>query len=327
MEVLIVGGTGFVGSNLCAELAERGHDVTALARNPAEATLPEGVETAVGDVTAYESIADAFEGRDAVVNLVALSPLFKPAGGTSHEAVHLGGTGNVVKAAAEHGVGRIVQQSALGADPEGSTAYIRAKGKAEAVVRESDLDWTIVRPSVIFGEGGEFLDFTRKLTTPYVTGLPGGGRTRFQPIWVGDFVPMLADCVEPRSTNSSSGGSPGEDSVEDDEHAGGTYEIGGPEVLTLADVARLAYRSAGQSLVVLPVPMALAGVGLTLAGVLPFVPMGADQYRSLNFDNTVDENDVDAFGVRPDELRTLADYLGVDAAGEGTETPERGVPA
>ena len=291
MNVLVTGGTGFIGTNLCAELAERGHDVTALARDPSGADLPDGVETAMGDVTAYESIADAFEGQDAVVNLVALSPLFKPTGGKSHEEIHLGGTENIVTAAEEHGVGRIAQQSALGADPYGPTAYIRAKGKAEAVVRESDLDWTIVRPSVIFGEGGEFLDFTRKLTTPRVTALPGGGRTRFQPIWVGDFVPMLADCAE------------------DDEHVGETYEIGGPEVLTLADVAREIYRAKGESLTVLPVPMELARFGLTLADPLPFVPMGSDQFRSLKFDSTVRDNAISAFGVHAADLVTLSEYL------------------
>jgi NADH dehydrogenase len=217
-----------------------------------------------------------------------------------HERVHLGGTENVVRAAESHGVGRLVQMSALGADPDGPTAYVRAKGKADRVVRDSSLDWTVVRPSVVFGDGGEFVSFTRKLTTPYVTALPGGGKTRFQPVWVGDLAPMLADALA------------------SDDHVGETYELGGPEVLTLADVARLTYRAEGRSLVVLPVPMALARVGLTLAGAVPGFPMGADQYRSLEFDNTVADNDVAAFGRDPATLRTLADYLGV--GGDGTAT-------
>lgn len=293
MNVLVVGGTGFIGQNLCVELDERGHDVTALSRDPGDAELPAGVDSVAGDVTAYDSIEGAFEGQDAVVNLVALSPLFKPGGGASHEAIHLGGTENVVDAAEDHGVERLVQMSALGADPDGSTAYLRTKGQAEQVVRDAPMDWVIVRPSVVFGDGGEFVGFTKALTTPYVTGLPGGGKTRFQPIWVGDLVPMLADCAT------------GED------RAGEVYEIGGPEVLTLADVTRLAYRAEGKSVRILPVPMALAKIGLTAAGPLPFVPMGPDQARSLRIDNTVVENDVAAFGVDPDDLTTLSEYLGL----------------
>jgi len=294
MDVLVAGGTGFVGRNLCAELLERGHDVTALARDPDADDLPEGVATVAGDVTNYESIADAFAGRDAVVNLVALSPLFEPAGGNAmHETVHLGGTENCVEAAESHDVERVVQMSGLGAAPNGPTHFLRAKGRAEAVVRESSLDWVIVRPSVIFGDGGEFVGFTKKLTTPYVTGLPGGGSTPFQPIHVGDVATILAAAVE------------------DDEHVGATYEVGGPEVLTMAEVARMAYRADGRSLRVIPVPMALAGVGLTVAGAVPGVPFGGDQYRSLKIENTVADNDVDAFGLAESELQTLGAYLGL----------------
>jgi len=297
MRVLVTGGTGFIGERLCRELDDRGHDVTALARNPDGADLPADVDRETGDVTAYDSIESAFEGQDAVVNLVALSPLFKPKGGATHESVHLGGTQNVVRAAEEHDVDRIVQMSALGADPDGPTAYIRTKGQAEAVVTESDPAWTIVRPSVVFGEGGEFVSFTKKLTPPVLAPLPGGGKTRFQPIWVGDIVPMLADCVE------------------DDDHVGETYEIGGPEVLTLARVAKLARRAAGQPVTVVPVPMALAGIGLKVAGSIPGFPMGADQYRSLKFDNTTASNDVGAFGRSEGDLTTLSSHLGVDARG------------
>jgi len=292
MNVLVVGGTGFIGTTLCRELDDAGHDVTALSRSPEEADLPAGVDRVAGDVTAYDSIEAAFEGRDAVYYLVALSPLFKPRG-PGHEAVHLGGAENTIRAARDHGVDRLVHVSALGADPDGPTAYIRTKGEAERRVRDSGLEWTILRPSVVFGDGGEFVPFARKLTTPYVTGLPGGGRTRFQPVWVGDLVPMLVAALG-------------------DEHVGETYEIGGPEVLTLADVTRMAYRARGKSVSILPIPMAVAGVGLTLADPVPFVPFGADQARSLRMDNTVADNDAAELGADPADLRTLGEYLGLD---------------
>ena len=297
MDVLVVGGTGFIGQHLCRELDNQGHTVTALSRSPDDATLPGGVETVAGDVTEYDSIESAFEGQDAVYYLVALSPLFKPDGGDEmHERIHLGGTENSVRAAEEHGVDRFVQLSALGADPRGDTHYIRSKGRAEQVVTESSLDWTIFRPSVVFGEGGEFVSFTKRLKGMFAPGvplypLPGGGRqTKFQPIWVGDLVPMLVD------------------SIESDEHVGETYEVGGPEVLTLRDVTSQVYDAEGSSVSIVPLPMPLAKVGLSVLGSVGF-PMGADQYRSLKFDNTPATNDIDAFGASSGSLTTLSGYL------------------
>ena len=292
MNVLVTGGDGFVGSYLCDELASRGHDVTALSRDPDPSKFAEGVATAMGDVTAYDSIEGAFEGQDVVVNLVSLSPLYQHRG-TSNQEVHLGGTKNVVRAAEDHGVGKIVQMSGLGVDQDIDTDFIRAKRRAERVVRDSDLAWVIFRPSIIFGDGEEFVPFTKLVTTPYVTGLPGGGKTPFQVIWIGDLSPMLADAVE------------------DDKHDGHVYEIGGPELLTLADATRLIYRAEGKSVSVLPVPMAMAKLGLTVAGPLPFVPLGPEQARSLEVDNSVSNNDIDAFGVTESDLKTFGEYLNV----------------
>ena len=351
MNVLVVGGTGFVGAHLCRELASRGHHVTALSRDPDDTAvpLPPEVDRVAGDVTAYDSIEGAFEGQDAVVYLVALSPLFKPKGGYErHYDVHLGGTENAVRAAKEHGVDKYVQMSALGADPNADTAYIRAKGEADGVVKDSGLDWTVFRPSVIFGEGDEFVGFTKQLAPPYFTPLPGGGKSKFQPIWIGELAQMFAMGVEgtvpeaetgekaedeeeteaeaeeteaEEEAEDREGGEPeGENGDEtadeepEDPHVGRTYEIGGPEVLTLAEVARLAHAADGKPVNVYPVPMPLAGVGLKLLGNVPGAPMGADQYRSLKFDNVTTDNDVGVFGFEEDDLKTLADYLGVDPA-------------
>lgn len=303
MRILVVGGTGFIGQHLCRELHERGHEVTAMSRDPGEATLPGGVETAMGDVTAYDSIEAAFEDQDAVVNLVALSPLFKPKGGYQrHFEVHTAGTENVVRAAETHGVPKLVQMSGVGADPDAPTVYLRSKGVAEEHVTNSSLDWVIFRPDVIFGEGDEFVGFTKLLAPPYVTPLPGGGETPFLPMWVGDIVSMLADAAD--------GTSPQRDGLES--HAGQIYEIAGPEVLTLAEVARLAHAADGRPVNVLPIPMPLAKVGLSLADYVPQFPFGSDQYRSLQMDNVRDVNDIDAFGVAESDLTTLASYLGVD---------------
>lgn len=292
MEILVAGGTGFIGTPLCQELVDRGHSVSALARSPSTATLPEDVTPVAGDVTNYDSVATAVDGHDALVNLVALSPLYKPSGGNRmHDVVHRGGTENCVQAAEEAGIDRFVQQSGVHADPNAPTAYLRAKGRAEDIVRNADLDSVIIRPSVIFGEGGEFISFTKKVAPPYLTPLPGGGRTRFQPIWVEEFVPLLADAVDK------------------DEHGGETYELAGPESYSLAEIARLAHEADGRSAHVIPIPMSIAGIGITVGGLIPGFPFGPDQYRSLQLDLIVAENDVTAFGVTEDELTPLATYL------------------
>lgn len=292
MKILVSGGTGFIGRSLCRELADRGHDVTALARSPSTVELPDGVSTVAGDVTDFESVEAAVEGHEAVVNLVALSPLYEPSGGNRmHDIIHRGGTENCVQAAEETGVDRFLQLSGVHADPHAPTAYLRAKGRAEEIVRSADLDTVIIRPSVVFGEGGEFIPFTKKVAPPYLTPLPGGGRSRFQPIWIEDFVPILGDALE------------------DDHHIGETYEIAGPKTYTLAEIARLAHRADGRSAQVIPIPMALAGIGMTLGGLIPGFPFGPDQYRSLKLDLVVTENDISAFGLSAGDLTPLETYL------------------
>lgn len=301
MNVLVAGGTGFIGTNLCRELIERGHDVTALSRTPENA--PDGVETAVGDVSAADSIADAVEGHDVVVNLVALSPLWKPAGGNEmHDRIHRQGTENLVRAAEDADVDRFIQMSGLGTNADVDMAFIKAKREAEEIVRESDLEYVIFRPSIVFGEGSEIVDFTVKLKQWFapivpIFPLPGGGdRTYFQLISVNDLVPMLAD------------------GVEDDKHANETYELGGPTVYSLREVSELVFKARGQSVTIVPLPMPLAKLGMTVMGYIPGIPLGADQFEGLKLDNRVPENDIDAFGVSADELTTFESYLGLEPA-------------
>lgn len=298
MEILIAGGTGFIGRHLARELVDRDHEVTALARTPDPDVVPTAVETVEGDVTDPESLEPAFKGQDAVVNLVSLSPLFKPKGGDEqHDRIHRQGTKHCLAAAEDAGVSRFLQLSGLGADPDGPTHFIRAKGRAETLVTESTLDWTIIRPSVVFGEGDEFVGFTKRLKRMFAPGVPlyplpgGGDKTRFQPIHIGDLVGMLAA------------------SLEADEHIGQTYELGGPGVLTLREVTNLVYEAEGKSITIVPLPMPVAKLGLTLMDIAPGMALGRDQYRSLQFDNTVSENDISTFGVDESELLTLSEYL------------------
>lgn len=285
MDVLVVGGSGFVGRSVCGVLIDRGHRVTAASRSPDSSDLPDGVETAALDVTGTDLDA-VVDGHDAVVNLVALPSHVQPRGRT-HEAVHLGGTRRLLAASEHTGVERFVQMSGLGVDAGIETAYFRAKREAERAVRESDMEWVIYRPSVVFGEGCAFVPFVRRIIPPVVAPLPGGGRMELQPLWVGDLAPMVAD------------------GVDTDGVAGECYTLGGPERLTLA---QLVEKLVGER-IVLPIPMPVAALGATIAEFLPFVPIGRDQYRVLAHDNVVASNAVTAFGVESDALTSLGEYL------------------
>jgi NADH dehydrogenase len=285
MDVLVAGGSGFIGRALCRVLVDRGHEVTAASRTPDADGLPAAVETAVADVSESD-LEELVDGHDAVINLVAL-PSHVQSRGQSHEAVHFEGTRHLVAAAERTGVERFVQLSGLGVESGVDTAYFRAKRRAERVVRDADLEWVIYRPSVVFGDGCAFIPFIERISPPLATLLPGGERTWLQPIWVDDLAPMLAD------------------GLENDRHIGQCYEIGGPERLTLAEtVSRI--RGGGT---VVPIPMGLAAIAAILVDPIPWVPFGRDQYRVLGLDNTTTDNDVTAFGVSPESLRTLSAYL------------------
>lgn len=296
MEILIAGGTGFIGRHLATELVNRGHQVVAMSRDPDGSVVPDAVELREADITSYPAVQDVLVDVDAVIHLVALSPLYRPRGGPQmHERVHVQGTRNLVRAMEAANIDRLIHLSGLGADPDGPTAFLRTKGRAEGIVKSADIDATIFRPAVIFGEGDEFVPFVKLVTTPYLTGLPGGGHTPFQPVWVGDFVEIIADALA------------------EEDHIGNVYDIGGPEPLTLAAVTKAIYRASGRWARIIPIPMVLAGVGLTLAGPIPFIPFGRDQYRSLQLDHTVPDNDIEDFNRRTDELLRFESYLRGDA--------------
>jgi len=289
MKIYVTGGTGFVGSHLAHKLAWAGHEVT-LGGLSTEGVieLPDHAEVEQIDVTDPETLD--FSGHDVVIHLVGLSPLFEPK--VPYHKIHVEGTENVIEACQEAGIDRYVHMSALGADPEADTEYLRTKGEAQTLVENSGLDWTVFRPSVIFGEGGQFLNFTESLLTPFVTALPGGGKNKFQPIYVEDIGDLFVETIE------------------DDHHIGEAYNFGGPDVFSMKDIAKLIEKSKGRVLKVLPVPMPFVRIAMTLSEELG-LKFGRDQYRSLKKDNITEENDVEAFRKSVDEMEPLEGYLGL----------------
>lgn len=260
MDIAVLGGRGFVGRAVTRLLREE-HDVTTV--DPRIG----GADHISADITDRAMMVEVLDGFDAVVNLVGLTPMEEPRG-VSYEDLHVDGAANVVHACAENGVDRLVHMSALGADPDASTAYLRTKGEGREQVLAADLDTTVVEPSIILGDGGELVQMAERLAWtrvfPYI-------RTAIQPIERGDVAELFRKAVVGDITEE-------------------VLACGGPEEMTLFGLVKRLYRAAGYRCYPLPM-QPLLKVLLYLAEPLPFVPYGADQARFLSFDNTVAAND------------------------------------
>lgn len=186
MKVFITGATGFVGKHLAAHLVADGYQLRCMVRkeeDPGARYLQRlGAELAVGDILSAKSVAEAAHGADVFIHLVGI--IFEPRGAT-FEQIHVRGTMNALAAASVSGARRYLHMSALGAGPGGPTQYFRTKWTAEEAVRDSGLAYTIFRPSLIYGPGGDFIRMLlRQVRLLPVVPVLGNGRYRMQPVSV-----------------------------------------------------------------------------------------------------------------------------------------------
>lgn len=184
MKIFLTGGTGFVGNEVLRQLLAAGHRVQALVREGSEAKLAstEGVEIKNGDVTDAASLVGALEGCDAVIHLVGIIREF-PGRGITFKKMHVEATRNILEAAQEQGVQRYLHMSSNGTTERSSTGYHRTKWQAEELVRATSLDWTIFRPSLIFGPGSEFVNMLAEMIRRIpVVPVIGDGQYRMQPV-------------------------------------------------------------------------------------------------------------------------------------------------
>ena len=275
--VTVFGGSGFVGRHVVRALARRGLRIRAACRRPdlAGHLQPMGAVGQIMPVQANlrypDSVVRAVEGAQAVVNCVGV---LSPAGKQSFDAVHVDGARAIARAAREAGVARLLHISAIGADKSSSAAYARSKAAGEAAVLEEFPDAIILRPSIVFGPEDEF--FNRFASMARFSPLPliGGGRTRFQPVFVGDLAAAVAACV-----------------VDGKGRPGAVYEIGGPEVLSFRDILDKTQSWAGRERGYLRLPFWLAKLQALLTAPLPNAmrPVTLDQIRMLQTDNVVSE--------------------------------------
>jgi uncharacterized protein YbjT (DUF2867 family) len=291
--ILVTGATGFVGSHLVKGLVGAGHSVKALSRDAASAGRIEGpgVKVAVGDVSDVESLTRAAEGCDIVIHLVGI---IQEGPGFTFESVHVQGTRNMIEAAkCAGGVKHFIYQSALGTTAAGKTAYYRTKWAAEEMTRASGFNFSITRPSIIYGRGD---GFTKKLIgviklSP-VMPVMGSGRVKMQPLFVGDLVKALVKIS----------GNP--------DWFGKTLELGGPEQLPLDRVVDEIMDALGRRRPTVHMPIALMRpAAFLMERVMSTPPITNGQLTMLEEDNVCSLDDLRALGVEPvrfhDGLRTF----------------------
>lgn len=267
MRVVVTGASGFIGKALVTELLRRGHEVTGLARGPAPYAA-DGLRWVQGDVVTGAGLSPAMAGAGAVAHLVGI---IRERRGASFQAVHVEGTRNVLVAATASGVRRLVHMSALGAGPSASR-YLSSKGEAEELVRAWPGQWTIMRPSLVFGPGDAFFGGTLRqlVTLPPLIPVVGKGDQPFRPVWLDDVVAAFVAALE-RSAGSLA-----------------AYELVGPREYTFRELLMAVRGALGVKRPLVNVPVRLMWLAVALFRLLPNPPITRDQLLMLLAGNTSD---------------------------------------
>ncbi|MEM9182145.1 MAG: complex I NDUFA9 subunit family protein [Pseudomonadota bacterium] len=289
---VLLGGSGFVGDALANELATRGEQVTIVCRNPAtRRSARPHITVSIADPYDVASLVEAISGADVLVNLVGILNE-KGFDGSGFRKAHVEVTRNALEACEKAGIERYVQMSALRAG-EGTSHYLKSKAEAEALVRNSALDWAILRPSVIFGPADSFLNRFAALIslTPLVMPLACAG-SRFQPVYVGDVADAFANVIE-------QGGN------------GRVLDLVGPGTYTLKQLVEYVIALKGRRLKVVGLPGFVSYLQALVMNLVPGKPFSTDNYRSLQLDSVSEDNALEALGVTPTPLEAIAPtYLG-----------------
>ena len=296
--VTVFGGSGFLGRSVVRALCKRDYRVRVGVRRPELAGHLQPLGR-VGQIHAVQanlrypaSIEAAMRGADIAINLVGI---LAEGGAQTFDAVQAQGAGAVAKAAAAAGA-RMVHVSAIGADENSSSRYARSKAAGEKAVLSAVPSATVLRPSVVFGPEDEFTNrFAALAQVSPALPLIGGGATKLQPVYVGDIATAVADAVDGKT------------------RPGATYELGGPEVLTMREIMEIILLTTGRRRMLLSLPFGLAKLQ---ALFLQFAPgplqLTPDQVELLRGDNVVSEAakaaglTLEGLGIAPDSLEAIA---------------------
>jgi len=288
--VTLFGGGGFIGRYVCEQLFDYGEynvRLRVVSREPRKAhyiqPLAQVGQWGIvrGDVTDPGSVRRAVDGASAVINLTGA---FKGMG-----AVHAEGSRTVAEAARAAGASSLVHISAIGSDAGSEAVYARTKGEGETAVREIFPNATIIRPSIVFGPEDSFANrlagLSRLPVLPVIA-----PNCKFQPVYVEDLAKAIARAaVDPQT------------------HGGKTYEIGGPQVLTMREFTIEILKAAGRKTELIDVPGPVSSL-ISRLGFLPGAPLTRDQWLMLQHDNVAskDAPGLEAFDIRPTPFGAVA---------------------
>jgi NADH dehydrogenase len=298
--ILVLGGSGFIGRAVVDRLVAEGRRVCVPTRRPASArplwVLPT-VDVVDADVNDPAALARLVAGCDAVINLVGIlhdhsADRDRAGYGARFAAAHVELPRKLVAACRQAGLARLLHVSALGADPQGPSAYLRSKGEGERIVRESSLRTTILRPSVVFGEDDSFLNLFAALARLLPVLMIGGAQARMQPVWVQDLATAIFSALDAPICE------------------GRVYEICGPTVYTLRELVQFAAQASGHPRPVIGLPGTPAR---WMAGIFERLPgptlLSRDNLLSLSVDNIASTQPYEPapeLGFRPAPLEPKA---------------------
>jgi uncharacterized protein YbjT (DUF2867 family) len=300
MKVFVTGATGFVGGAIVRQLQQEGHSVRMLVRNKRldQAGERTGTESQIGNVLDAQSLRGALKGIDAVIHLVGI---ISEVGESTFENIHVRGTRNVVAAAKEQGVSRFIQVSALGTRANAVSRYHKTKWEAEEMIRASGMEYTIFRPSLIFGPRDMFVNlFAKIIRRSPIVPILGRHDAKFQPV----AIETVADAFVK--------------SVAEVQAVAQTFDLAGPEVFTLSEIIDEILAVMRRKRLKVHVPAAAARIQ---AGFLEFLfpkilrkapPLNREQLIMLQEDNVGNAQPAnELFGLRPVPFRDgIALYLG-----------------
>jgi NADH dehydrogenase len=296
--IVVTGSSGYLGSHITKRLAQSGEPVRALVHNRQRAEqegrlIGLGIEWVEGDVTQPETLVKVFQGANAIIHTVAIAI---EKGVRTYEFINYQGTVNVVNAALAVGSRRFINICQLGANSQLPYRFLASKGKAQEYVAASSLYWTAFRPSVIWGPEDEFANTFARLAqiTPFIFPIIGGENALFQPVWVEDVVTCVVKALENSGT------------------IGKEYEIGGPEVLTLAEIERRTLEAVGARRwqVRFPIPVMRLVVSI-LEKLLPAPPVTRSLLELLAIKNVPTQNAISSFvgDPRPFTVENITPYM------------------
>ncbi len=297
LSIVVLGGTGFLGTRLVARLIKDGHRVTVLSRDR-EAhrhllVLP-GLTLENCDVYQEAQLSERFRGKDVIINLVGILNE-RGFSGAGFRRAHVELTQAVLQAARSAGVPRLLQISALKAGLDAPSYYLRTKGEAEKLIRDQhNVDWTIFQPSVMFGPGDTFLNRFAGLlgAVPGVFPLARSS-ARFQPVSVDDVIAAIRQCLHGGACSRQ------------------TYELGGPKVYTLREIVELVAKTTGRRRWIMGLPDVLARMQGFFFNFVPGRPFSSDNYRSLTVDSVCTTDGFAQLGIQPHSMVASArQFLG-----------------